>query len=130
MTVDLVMYFLKQDEYSGAGDIAVLCAYLGQLQAVRAALRDLKIGVSVDERDEDQLLKQGIGEETAFEEVLVSRHIRLGTVDIFQGEEAKIVIVSLVRNSGDFDTGNSSIGFLKVGTSKLLCDRIDSNRLF
>jgi len=40
--------------------------------------------------------------------------IRLGTVDIFQGQEAKIVIVSLVRNSGEFDTGNASIGFLKV----------------
>ena len=40
--------------------------------------------------------------------------VRLGTVDIFQGQEAKIVIVSLVRNSGEFDTGNASIGFLKV----------------
>jgi len=40
--------------------------------------------------------------------------VRLGTVDIFQGQEAKIVIVSLVRNSGDFDTDNATIGFLKV----------------
>ena len=42
------------------------------------------------------------------------RQVQLGTVDIFQGREAKIVIVSLVRNSGEFDTGNASIGFLKV----------------
>jgi superfamily I DNA and/or RNA helicase len=35
-------------------------------------------------------------------------------VDIFQGQEAKVVIISLVRNSGDFDTDNASIGFLKV----------------
>lgn len=40
--------------------------------------------------------------------------IRLGTVDIFQGQEAKIVIVSLVRNTGAFETGSASIGFLNV----------------
>jgi hypothetical protein len=34
-------------------------------------------------------------------------------VDTFQGEEAKIVIVSLVRNSGSFEEA-ASIGFLKV----------------
>lgn len=40
--------------------------------------------------------------------------VRLGTVDIFQGQEAKIVIVSLVRNSGQIDSSSASIGFLKV----------------
>lgn len=40
--------------------------------------------------------------------------ISLGTVDIFQGREAKIVIVSLVRNTGTFETENAPIGFLKV----------------
>lgn len=63
MTRDLVIYLLKQGPYSGQGDIAVLCAYLGQLQKVRAALRDVKLTVSVDERDEDQLRRQGDGEE-------------------------------------------------------------------
>ena len=46
--------------------------------------------------------------------------VRLGTVDIFQGQEAKIVIVSLVRNSGHVDTGSNSIGFLKVNTTPAL----------
>lgn len=54
------------------------------------------------------------GERPVLELIWVGSQVRLGTVDIFQGQEAKIVIVSLVRNSGDFDTGNSSIGFLKV----------------
>jgi superfamily I DNA and/or RNA helicase len=36
-------------------------------------------------------------------------------VDTFQGQEAKIVIISLVRNSGSFEEGQASIGFLKVG---------------
>ncbi|KAL4242825.1 hypothetical protein ABKN59_011535 [Abortiporus biennis] len=114
MVRDLVLYLLKQGPYSGPGDIAVLCAYLGQLQKVRAALRDLKIAVSVDERDEAELARQGLEENTAeVEQVIVAKHIRLGTVDIFQGQEAKIVIVSLVRNTGTYETGNASIGFLK-----------------
>ncbi|KAI0261395.1 hypothetical protein BC834DRAFT_478813 [Gloeopeniophorella convolvens] len=112
---DLVLYFLKQGPYGGQGDIAVLCAYLGQLQKVRAALRDLKLAVSVDERDEEQLERAGLtgDDEMGFEQIQVARHIRLGTVDTFQGEEAKIVIISLVRNSGSFEEGNASIGFLK-----------------
>ncbi|KAH9987465.1 AAA domain-containing protein [Russula compacta] len=115
MIRDLVLYFLKQGCYDGAGDIAVLCAYLGQLQKIRAALRDLEITVSVDERDEEQLERTGLGvdDESGFAQVQVARHIRIGTVDTFQGQEAKIVIISLVRNSGSFEEGNTSIGFLK-----------------
>ncbi|KAH9066139.1 hypothetical protein EDB87DRAFT_1678878 [Lactarius vividus] len=115
MIRDLVLYFLKQGPYNGAGDIAVLCAYLGQLQKVRAALKDLKISVSVDERDEEQLERTGLAGDVdvGFAQVQVARHIRIGTVDTFQGQEAKIVIISLVRNSGTFEEGNASIGFLK-----------------
>ncbi|KXN84450.1 NFX1-type zinc finger-containing protein 1, partial [Leucoagaricus sp. SymC.cos] len=113
MIRDLVVYFLHQGSYDGPGDIAVLCAYLGQLQKVRAALRHLKIAVTVNERDAEQLARQGIEDDVEYEGVLVGRHVRLGTVDIFQGQEAKIVIVSLVRNSGQVDTGSASIGFLK-----------------
>ncbi|KAI0338622.1 hypothetical protein BDW22DRAFT_1362689 [Trametopsis cervina] len=113
MIRDMVLYFLRQGAYNGEGDIAVLCAYLGQLQKVRAALKDMKLAVSVDERDEEQLTKQGLQEEVEFQEVAVAKHIRLGTVDIFQGQEAKIVIVSLVRNTGTYETKSASIGFLK-----------------
>lgn len=77
MIRDLVVYFLRQGTYSGSGDIAVLCAYLGQLQKVRAALRDLKIAVAVDERDAEQLARQGLDEnpEVEMEEVLVAKHV-------------------------------------------------------
>lgn len=75
MVRDLVLYFLKQGSYSGPGDIAVLCAYLGQLQKVRAALRDLKIAVSLDERDEAELTRQGLAEEAEFEQVVVAKHV-------------------------------------------------------
>ena len=73
---DLVLYFLKQGTYSGQGDIAVLCAYLGQLQKVRAVLSDAKLAVSVDERDQEQLELQGADPEPeAFENVSVTRHV-------------------------------------------------------
>jgi hypothetical protein len=77
MIRDLVVYFLKQGAYDGAGDIAVLCAYLGQLQKVRAALRDLKVAVSVDERDEEQLERTGLAgdEEIGFAQVQVGKHV-------------------------------------------------------
>lgn len=75
MIRDLVLYFLRQGVYNNAGDIAVLCAYLGQLQKVRAALRDIKIAVSIDERDQDELARQGIEEEAEYEEVLVTKHV-------------------------------------------------------
>ena len=80
MIVDLVMYFLRQGEYNGQGDIAVLCAYLGQLQKVRAELRSLKVTVAVDQRDEDQLVRQGLqnqDEIPSIEEVAVAKHVRL-----------------------------------------------------
>ena len=79
MIVDLVMYFLRQGEYNNRGDIAVLCAYLGQLQKVRAALQSLKVMVAVDERDEDQLVRQGLQDEDEMpliEEVAVAKHVR------------------------------------------------------
>ena len=77
MIRDLVLYFLKQGPYDGAGDIAVLCAYLGQLQKVRAALKDLKIAVSLDERDEEQLERTGLADEDdiGFTQVEVARHV-------------------------------------------------------
>jgi hypothetical protein len=40
--------------------IGVLCAYLGQLQKVRVTLRDLKVAVSIDKRDEEQLKRTGL----------------------------------------------------------------------
>ncbi|KAH9014346.1 hypothetical protein EDB85DRAFT_875353 [Lactarius pseudohatsudake] len=115
MIRDLVIYLLKQGHYDGDGGIAVLCAYLGQLQKVRAALKDLKIAVSVDERDEEQLERTGLAgnDDMGLAQVQVAHRIRIGTVDTFQGQEAKIVIISLVRNSGAFEEGQASIGFLK-----------------
>jgi hypothetical protein len=97
MIRDLVLYFLKQGPYNGAGDIAVLCAYLGQLQKVRAALRDLKVPVSVDERDEEQLELTGLAgdDEIAcgFTQVEVTRHVG----DIIEFRGLTVLISSMSR---------------------------------
>ncbi|BGP31025.1 hypothetical protein JCM10296v2_002789 [Rhodotorula toruloides] len=127
--VDLVRHLLLQGGVQ-AKSIAVLTPYLGQVKVLREALMEQKVTVILDERDIGDLEAEG-GEldegPTAFapkarEEQLSSRVI-LRTVDRFQGEEADIVILSLVRNvgtSGD-DEGaaifsrdmKASIGFLK-----------------
>jgi hypothetical protein len=85
MIRDLVLYFLKQGPYDGAGDIAVLCAYLGQLQKVRAALRDLEVAVSVDDRDEEKLERTGLtgDDEKGSAQVQVAKHV--GTIIGFWG---------------------------------------------
>ena len=80
MICDLVFYFMKQGIYNESGDIAVLCAYLGQLQKVRAALRNQKVAVSLDERDAQELARQGLDDDAEFKEVLVTQHVKLTSI--------------------------------------------------
>lgn len=119
MIKDLVLYLLRQGTYSQEGDIVVLCAYLGQLAKLRDALSEA-VAVVIDERDQEALAEKDEERddlETHVEHVKVSRRVRLRTVDNYQGEEAKIIILSLVRNSGavgeDVRGNMKSIGFLK-----------------
>ncbi|KAF8070666.1 hypothetical protein FPV67DRAFT_1488261 [Lyophyllum atratum] len=124
MIKDLVLFLLRQGCYSQEGDIVVLCAYLGQLARVRDALAD-SVAVVIDERDQADLAEQE-DEQTAellddsrVEHIKVSKRVRLRTVDNYQGEEARIIILSLVRNGGNMEGGRSgdrpTIGFLKEG---------------
>ncbi|KAH9951524.1 P-loop containing nucleoside triphosphate hydrolase protein [Amylocystis lapponica] len=129
MIKDLVMYLLRQGPYSAEGDIVVLCAYLGQLARVRDALSN-EVAIVIDERDQAELDDRDADKDDSIldkqgvvEHVKVSRRVRLRTVDNYQGEEAKIIILSLVRNSGGSQDdeavyGHSSahranIGFLR-----------------
>ncbi|KAG8982644.1 hypothetical protein FRB94_006469, partial [Tulasnella sp. JGI-2019a] len=122
MIRDLVMHFLRQGIYTQQGDIVVLCAYLGQLQKIRAALAK-EVTTVIDERDAVQLVDHEEHEEQEFtlnngsrtaESVQVSKQVLLRTVDNFQGEEGTIVILSLVRNSGMGQSPTKGgIGFLK-----------------
>lgn len=111
MVKELVAYLLRGSDYS-AGDIAVLTPYSGQLVKLKAALSDV-CAVYLVEEDRDALVESGALE--ADHEELIERgktHVpmhallRLATIDNFQGEEAKVIILSTVR-SGD------KLGFVK-----------------
>ncbi|KAF5326320.1 hypothetical protein D9611_000022 [Ephemerocybe angulata] len=121
MIRDLVLYLLRQGCYSQEGDIVVLCAYLGQLAKVRDALSDL-VAVVIDERDQTELDDREeevdeLRQESQVNHIKISSRVRLRTVDNYQGEEARIVILSLVRNAGPsvgIDAGlRKTIGFLR-----------------
>ncbi|KAN0098042.1 AAA domain containing protein [Tylopilus felleus] len=110
MIRDLVLYLLRQGCYSAEGDIVVLCAYLGQLARLRDALAG-EVTVVIDERDQAALDDREADQDdtgdailtTSIQRVKVKSHVRLRMVDNYQGEEGKIVILSLVRNSGGGD---------------------------
>ena len=120
----LVRHIVRQGVYNST-DIAVLTPYTGQLQKLRAAMRsDFEIVLS--DRDQDALDKDGIdaaalsSDEDPPESALsprkgalakkkLSELLRVATVDNFQGEEAKVVIVSLVRSNEA-----RKVGFLKT----------------
>lgn len=109
MTAALVSHLVRQGHYSPE-DIAVLTPYLGQLQKLRRRMAaEATFAVKLDDRDMEGL--DELGDDTTDSNGTVSpngghvakttllRSIRLATVDNFQGEEAKIVVISLVRSN-------------------------------
>ncbi|CAG8476927.1 30534_t:CDS:10 [Gigaspora margarita] len=137
MVIGLVKHFVRHG-YNKPGQIAVLTPYLGQLIKIRDILSKSFL-VVIDERD-DQLItdmeesidaenKNRNDESTSSIEKInivsterkkLSQQVILRTVDNFQGEEADIVIISLVRNEND----RGNIGFLKsTNRSNVLLSR-------
>jgi hypothetical protein len=120
----LVRHIIRQGIYSSS-DIAVLTPYTGQLQKLRAKMRnDFEIVLS--ERDEDALANDGFdtdnedssdglsgsgstNKKAPLEKKKLSELLRIATVDNFQGEEAKVVIISLVRSNSE-----RKVGFLRT----------------
>ncbi|KAK4204580.1 putative zinc-finger and helicase domain-containing protein [Triangularia verruculosa] len=125
MATSLVRHLVRQGKYKST-DIALLTPYTGQLQKLRAALRD-DFEVFLSDRDLEKLADDGFeavelesesaedassmgnSPERRLQKTSLINTIRLATVDNFQGEEAKVIIVSLVRSN---NTGG--IGFLKT----------------
>ncbi|KEF56837.1 uncharacterized protein A1O9_07027 [Exophiala aquamarina CBS 119918] len=129
----LVRHIVRQGTYK-SGDIAVLTPYTGQLQKLRTAMRnDFEIVLSG--RDQEALEKDGFtdsisgivnrpmdsvmeqesdseserGRKAPLEKKRLSELLRIATVDNFQGEEAKLIIVSLVRSNIE-----RKVGFLRT----------------
>lgn len=120
----LVRHIVRQGVY-GSEDIAVLTPYTGQLQQLRSTMRS-SFEVVLSDRDQDALEKDGfvVGASTdaskktpasqdhrkrPLEKKNFCELLRLATVDNFQGEEAKVIIVSLVRSND-----KRNVGFLKT----------------
>ncbi|KAI0182886.1 hypothetical protein EV127DRAFT_377975 [Xylaria flabelliformis] len=108
MTVAFVQHLVRQGTY-GPDDIAVITPYLGQLYRLRRVMQSL-FQISVGERDLEEL--EVLEAENAQQEsaarvsnavvrTTLLKSIRLATVDNFQGEEAKVVVISLVRSNSE-----------------------------
>ena len=120
MTHALVRHIVCQGVYR-SDDIAVLTPYTGQLQKLRAKMRN-DFEIVLGERDQESLSKEGFDVEAALsqkdqkggqldfvtrplEKKRLSDLLRVATVDNFQDEEAKIVVVSLVRSNKEKKVG-------------------------
>ena len=118
----LVTHLVRQGVYKSE-EIAVLTPYVRQLQKIRSLL-SASFEIVVGDRDEEELEKQEVAMATRSPEdrlnlksantltstrVTLSQRLRLATVDNFQGEEANVIIVSLVRSNSE-----KSCGFLRT----------------
>ena len=111
MTVLLVNHLIRQGECKH-GDIAVLTPYLGQLHRLRKRLDEL-FAIVVGDRDQEDLKQAGYGDYEVKPKPMIkaalSQTLRVATVDNFQGEEAKVVVISLVRSNP-----KNKCGFLRT----------------
>ncbi|PNP41378.1 hypothetical protein TGAMA5MH_06703 [Trichoderma gamsii] len=104
MTVSLLSHIVRQGEYTRE-DIAVITPYLGQLHKLRRrmeamfeiCLNDRDLAELEDFEDRDKTTPIALVKQPAKSTLLKS--VRMATVDNFQGEEAKIIIISLVRSN-------------------------------
>lgn len=126
--VDLVRHLVLQ----GSGrSIAVLTPYLGQVKILRNLLEAQQITTILDERDLGDLEAaqddedddaEAIGPSPRARRCTLGSQVSLRTVDRFQGEEADVVVLSLVRNAAtnaedDDDEMNQAVFARKVGAS-------------
>ncbi|CAK9210253.1 unnamed protein product [Sphagnum troendelagicum] len=108
MIPKLVHYMLQQGYKTH--QLVVLTPYLGQLRVIRAALAHFKAVLNDKDADDlSQFEQDPISADGAVENGAAKLSIRLATIDNYQGEEADVVLISLVRNN---DKGQ--IGFLAV----------------
>eukprot|EP01117_Protostelium_nocturnum_P020694 TRINITY_DN9444_c0_g1_i1.p1 TRINITY_DN9444_c0_g1~~TRINITY_DN9444_c0_g1_i1.p1 ORF type:complete len:229 (+),score=46.88 TRINITY_DN9444_c0_g1_i1:1-687(+) len=103
MIVKIVHYLIQQGY--NVKQMVVLTPYLGQLMLISKALKK-NFTVELDEMDVQDLSTAGMKTEES--DTTPKTGVRVATVDNYQGEEADIVIASLVRSNQE-----KSIGFLQ-----------------
>ena len=118
MVVGLVNHLLPA--YS-LREIAVLTPYNGQLAALHESLK-MTCKLWLSPKDRETMLDEGLLEDELWgpsvqEEVSLFDMLRIATIDNFQGEEAKVIILTTVRSGG-------RIGFLKtINRINVACSR-------
>ncbi len=106
VVVNVASYVAPQ--HRDGGTIAVLTPYLGQLRELRKQLEKVRITTRLEDADLEGLRIGGDrGLDSRGDSKALKDCVALATVDNYQGEEADVVIVSLVRSNHD-----GSIGFL------------------
>ncbi|KAG0236616.1 hypothetical protein BGW42_003032 [Actinomortierella wolfii] len=118
MVKALILHLIKNGYQQSC--ITVLTPYLGQLSRLRDTLNDI-VRLAIDDRDQEQLdvmtdgTPSGSSGRAPWKYVSDNRTLTLRTIDNFQGEEADIIIISLVRSDTREDRHemSSTIGFLK-----------------
>ncbi|MDI1487639.1 MAG: hypothetical protein OHK93_006909 [Ramalina farinacea] len=107
----MVSHLVRQGFY-GSEDIVVLTPYVRQLQKIRTSLAS-SFEIVVDDRDAEEINRRGLAEtpsdSAGTHKAMLTQTLRVATVDNFQGEEAKVIIVSLVRSNEE-----RRCGFLKT----------------
>jgi hypothetical protein len=108
----LVRHLVRQGEYKPK-DIALLTPYTGQLCALTHALsKEIEISIGSDDSqdsDQESECEEDTEDQKPMRKRPLSSAVRLATVDNFQGEEAKVVIISLVRSNP-----RHKLGFLRT----------------
>ncbi|KAI9794294.1 MAG: hypothetical protein M1835_006682 [Candelina submexicana] len=112
MVAGLVQYLIAGNAYD-LQDVAILTPYNGQLAALTKRLRST-CSIWLSEKDRETLVDGGFlsVEEAATGgrvQIDLINMLRIATIDNFQGEEAKIIIMSTVRSNLD-----DRVGFLKT----------------
>jgi hypothetical protein len=106
-----ISIFFKKKNHS-----VILAAYLKQLQNIRLAMAQENIEGTLNDFDRNDLVRENfdatVAMPTSTKQPLTK--IRVATVDNYQGEEADVVIASLVRGNKE-----RSIGFLST------CERVN-----
>ncbi|EEP82922.1 predicted protein [Uncinocarpus reesii 1704] len=109
MVNGLVSHLVRQGTYKREG-IAVITPYLGQLQKLRERLgRSIEIVVADKDLEDleamdllDDVIDTG---KNIMQKTALVNAVRLATVDNFQGEEAKVIVISLVRSNNERNCG-------------------------
>jgi hypothetical protein len=127
MAVQVVQFLLLQGYRSDS--IVVLTPYLGQLKILNGKFQRHRIVATVGERDVDDLLNIGVEQPWLLQTSQTAKGIRTCTIDNYQGEEADVIITTLVRSNPQ-----GQLGFLGKADAEqrvnVLCTRARLGMIF